>query len=244
MASLKSDFGGLRDHVHIEYPSQSDRITDLGRKFTKLNAKFGSALDAAAVPLRRAETLIPEFTDYVKQLEAVEARLPQAVLAWSDFFLNENIGNYELDRQPPESKVWRSLLQSFDDLEDNINNELHDLKEHINTETKQPYTKPSDDLKAGSSPLCAKFRSGTCKAGQNCKSLHIAVPDQGTFNEEYIKQVVKHWGAGLRGQNSVKEKIERINYCSVQANRADTAEIRHGNHEAVHRMATEAGLIP
>ena len=80
VASSDLDFGGLRNHVHIECPSQSDRITDLGRYFTQLNAKFGIALDAATVPLRHTETLIPNFTDYDRQLEAVEIRLSKTVL--------------------------------------------------------------------------------------------------------------------------------------------------------------------
>ena len=58
--------------------------------------------------------------------------MSKAVLEWSEAY-HENAGNYELDRQLLECKVWRSLLKYFDDLEDSITNELHELKEHIDT---------------------------------------------------------------------------------------------------------------
>ena len=187
VASLKSDFGGLREHVHIEYPCQSDSITDLGRDFAKLNAKFGSDRDVAVGPLRHIETLIPKFTDYDIKLEAIEALLSNTILEWSDA-RHENAGNYELDRQLPECKVWRSLLQSFDDLEDNITNELHELKEHINTKAKQPDTKLQDNCNVGSSPLSAQSsvlalaRRGRTASRYTSPNLAVAALTRSTSN--------------------------------------------------------------
>ena len=85
--------------------------------------------------------------------------------------------------------------------------------------------------------------SGACTAGRNCRSLHIAEPARGTFNEEHIKFDAKQWGAGLQGQMDVKDKICRINFIAVQTSRATTPEIRCNNEEAIRRIAAETGLF-
>ena len=155
VASLNSDFGGLRDHVHIEYPSQSDRSTGLGREFTKLNAKFGTALDSAVGPLRHIETLIPKFNDYDRKLEAVESLLSKTISEWSDV-CQENAGNYELDRQLPECKAWRSLLKSSDDLEDNITMNCTSSGSTITPRPNNPTPNFKTTATLGLSPLSAQ----------------------------------------------------------------------------------------
>ena len=223
-------------------------------KMPPLIADFDMQLEMVKARLSEA---ISERSDhhlaFDTRLDAAEARLSSAISEWGDAH-HENTVTHDLDRQLPECKVWQSLLKSFDDLEDNITNEVHELKElSLCTQSTSSSVAgtPSGSgtvstRDVGSFPsLCANFRSGTCKAGQNCKSLHIAEPGNCSFNEEHIKHIVKHWGAGLRGNTykSVKEKIDRINYCSVQASRAVTAEIRQTNNEAIRRMAADAGLL-
>ena len=82
---MNSDFGRLRDHVHTEYPCQSDRISDRERDFTKFNAKVGIALDVVVGPLRHIETLIPKFNDYDRKLVTVESRLPKPYRSGATF---------------------------------------------------------------------------------------------------------------------------------------------------------------
>jgi hypothetical protein len=215
VASLKTDFGGLRDHVHIEYPSQSDRITDLGKNLTKLNAKVGFALDPAVGPLRHIETLIPQFTAYDTRLDAAEARLSSAISEWGDAH-HENTVTHDLDRQLPECKVWQSLLKSFDDLEDNITNEVHELKElSLCTQSTSSSVAGTPGgigpaSSCGTPTVCKNYSTGKCKRGEACPDLHI-IP--GYCTEMKDTHQVDGISKGLRQQfPSGKGMIGYVNY--------------------------------
>ena len=79
----------------------------------------------------------PQLTNLDKLVEAVGARLSTIASEWNEY-VHENARGFNLNRELPECGAWRALVKSFDDLEDSITNEMHELEERINNMDKHP----------------------------------------------------------------------------------------------------------